>query len=203
MVDRIGDGLDLPDSGGLRTDVELQASLDFFPQQFLADPVSCSRHCVVTLHNDVDINNDLVLNRVPGKLHTREGRTLLNHEVLECELDDAFALADYLSTLQHSGVPSHSLKLKVGVCVLPTRNLDVTASLTHGAKVVVKSILPYTLQVSTLLKDGTIHWIPRITFLFITWKGLDVKSVHFAVRLCSRFEPPCSRRWSVVVSLQV
>ena len=86
---------------------------------------------------------------------------------------------------------------------MPTRNLDVTASLTHGAKVVVKSILPYTLQVSTLLKDGTIHWIPRITFLFITWKGLDVKSVHFAVRLCSRFEPPCSRRWSVVVSLQV
>ena len=37
--------------------------------------------------------------------------------------------------------------------------------------------MPHTLQVSTL-KDGTIHWIPRITFPFIiTWQGLDIKLV--------------------------
>ena len=36
--------------------------------------------------------------------------------------------------------------------------------------------MPHTLQVSTL-KDGTIHWIPRIAFSFITWQGVDVKRV--------------------------
>ncbi|CAN0280642.1 unnamed protein product, partial [Scytosiphon promiscuus] len=150
MVDRIGDGLALPDSDGLvdipglHTEVELEPSLDFvFPPNILADPVSCSKHCVVTLHNDnVDIINDLVLGRVPGELHTLEGRTLLNHELLECEVDDAFAMTGYLSTLQHSGVPSHVLNLKVGVCVMLTRNLDVSAGLTNGAKVIVKAILP-------------------------------------------------------------
>ncbi|CAN0475637.1 unnamed protein product [Laminaria digitata] len=111
MVDSIGDGLALPDSDGLvdipglQTEVELQSSLDYvFPPNFLADPVSCSKHCDVTLHNDkADIFNDLVRNRVPGELHT------LNHELLECELDDAFAITDYLSTLRHSGEPSHIL----------------------------------------------------------------------------------------------
>ena len=34
------------------------------------------------------------------------------------------------------------------------------------------------------LKDGTVHWIPRITFSFITWQDVDVKRVQFPVRLC-------------------
>ena len=55
--------------------------------------------------DNVDIINDLVLNRVPGELRTLEGRTLLNHELLECELDDAFSMNNYLSTLQHNGIP--------------------------------------------------------------------------------------------------
>ncbi|CAN0478265.1 unnamed protein product [Laminaria digitata] len=83
MVDSIGDGLALPDSDGLvdiprlQTEGELQSSLDYvFPPNVLADPVSCSKHCDATLHNDnVDIINDLVLNRVTGELHTLEGRT--------------------------------------------------------------------------------------------------------------------------------
>ena len=29
-----------------------------------------------------------------------------------------------------------------------------------------------------------IDWIPRITFSFITWQGMDVKRVQFPVRLC-------------------
>ena len=44
--------------------------------------------------------------------------------------------------------------------------------------------MPHTLQVCTLLKDGTIHWIPGITFSFIAWQGADVKRDHFSVRLC-------------------
>ena len=149
----------------------------FSPQLFWSIPF--------LVPDNVDIINDLVLNRVPGELRTLEGRTLLNHELLECDLDDALSVTDYLSTLQHSGVLSHILKLNVGVCVMITtgRNLDVSAGLTNGVNVVVKSILPFMLLVSTL-KDRTIHWIPRITFSFITWQGADVKRVRFPVRLC-------------------
>ena len=64
--------------------VELLSSLDFaFPPTILADPVSCSRHCVITLHNaNVDVINHLVLDRVPVKLRTLEGRIALNHNLL-------------------------------------------------------------------------------------------------------------------------
>lgn len=59
MVGKIRDGLPLPDSDGLvdtpgvLTEVDLQSSLDFvFSPVVLADPVSCCKHFVVTLHND-------------------------------------------------------------------------------------------------------------------------------------------------------
>ena len=161
MVDRIGEGLALPDSDGLvdspglRTEVELQSSLPFVsPPICLADPVPCSRHCdlLCTMTTSTLSTTSYVLNRVPGELHTLEGRTLLNHKLLECELDYAFAMTDYLSTLQRSGVPSHILKLKVAVCGMLTRNLDVSSDATNGAKVPVKSILPYTLQFLHFLK---------------------------------------------------
>lgn len=51
------------------------------------------------------------------------------------------------------------------------------------AKVVVTTILPCTFQISTL-EYGTVHWIPRIAFLFITWHGADVKRVEFHINLC-------------------
>ncbi|CAN0447843.1 unnamed protein product, partial [Laminaria digitata] len=151
-----------------------------FPPNVLADPVSCSKHCGVSLHNDnVDIINGLVLNRVPGELLTLEGRTLLNHELLECELDDAFAMTDYLSTLRHSGEPSHILKLKSG----SVRHANTPGSTKMGPSSKT-SCLTRSKFLPVLLKDGTIHWIPRITFSFITWQGVDVKRVQFPVRLC-------------------
>lgn len=67
-------------------------------------------------------------------------------------------MTDYLFTRQQSGVMSHVLNLKLGVCVMRTRNLDVSSGLTNGAKVIVLNVTPYTLHVSTL-KHGTIHWI--------------------------------------------
>ena len=102
----------------------MNISLDFvFPPYILEDPVACSKRCVGPLHNDsVDTINDLVLSRVTGENHTLEGRALLNHELLECDMSDAFATTGCLSTLQHSGVPFHVLKLEVGVCVMLTRN---------------------------------------------------------------------------------
>ena len=52
--------------------------------------------------------------------------------------------------------------------------------------------MPHTVQVSTL-KDGTFHWIPRITFSFITWQGVNVKRVQCPVRLCLAVTVRCSQ----------
>ena len=51
--------------------------------------------------------------------------------------------------------------------------------------------MPHNLRVSTL-KDVIIHWIPRITFSFITWQVVDVKHVQFRNSRSSLFRRHCS-----------
>lgn len=191
MVDEIGDGKSpVDDDGyttvtGVSTELDAEKAIDFvFPSSVLSDPVSCSKRAVVTLHNDsVDDINTKVLAKVPGHCHTLEGRTLLDHEHLEGDLTDTFCMSEYLSLLQPAGVPAHTIHLKTDVVVMLCRNLSVDDRLTNGTKVVLLEIKPYTLKVQTL-DDASVHWLPRITFKFITWQGVAVERVQFPVRLC-------------------
>lgn len=72
IVIRIYDGVLRPDSDGLvnipgvLAELDLESSLDLvFPPELSADPVACSKHFVVTLHNDnVGNINDLVFSRI-------------------------------------------------------------------------------------------------------------------------------------------
>lgn len=171
MVDDIGDGISPVDEdgfttiSGVQTEDNLEEAIDFvFPPEVLQDPMACSKRAVVSLHNDtVDDINNKVLARIPEVCHTLEGRTLLDHEHLEGDTDDVFCMSEYLSLLQPPGIPAHTINLKKGVVVMLCRNMSVDDRLTNGTKVVVLDINPYTLQVQTL-DDGTIHWLPRITF---------------------------------------
>lgn len=190
MVDDLGDGVaPVDDDGfttitGVQTEENVEKAIDFvFPPEIFADPLACSKRAIISLHNDaVDDINKSVLSRFPGDSHTLEGRTMLDHEYLEGDTDDIFSMSDYLSLLQPSGVPAHTITLKKGVVVMLCRNLSVDDGLTNGTKVVVVDIKPYTLQVQTL-DTGTIHCIPRISFKFITSHGVAVKRVQFPIRL--------------------
>ncbi|CAB1097480.1 unnamed protein product [Ectocarpus sp. CCAP 1310/34] len=64
-----------------------------------------------------------------------------------------------------------------------TRNLDISNGLCNSTKLVVLHITNFTLRAKNL-KDGVEHFIPRITFGFITRQGVAVKRVQFPVRLC-------------------
>lgn len=191
MVDDIGDGAIDTDVDGfvsipgvaIRTDLE--TAVDFvYPADVLVDPVKCAKRAIITSHNDtVDDINNMVLEKMPGELQTVVGRTLLDHECLEGDMEDSFCMSDYLTTVHHSGVPAHTLSLKVGIVVLLTRNLDVVNRLCNGSKLVVEEIRPYTLRV-LCIESGVVHYIPRITFSFKTWQSIAVKRVQFPVRLC-------------------
>lgn len=191
MVDRIGDGLLSPDADGLieihgvKTETDIESSIDYvFPPEVLRDPLLCSKRAIITsLNVTVDDINDLVLSRVEGEVHVLEGRSVLDHEHLECDLNDAFCMSDHLCTVHHSGVPSHTLRLKVGIVIMLTRNLDISQGLCNSSKLVVLDISQYTLRVKTLT-DGIEHFIPRITFGFFTKQGVAVRRVQFPVRLC-------------------
>ena len=85
--------------------------------------------------NPVDLENDnenifkyLVFSRVPGELCNLDGRTLLNCVLPWRGMNDVVPTTIYISTLRSSGVPSNPSRLKVGVCVILTSNLDLLAS---------------------------------------------------------------------------
>ena len=56
--------------------------------------------------------------------------------------------------------------------------------------------MPHTLHVFAL-KDCTSHWIPHITFSFMTWQGVDAKRVQCPVRLCFVVTVHCSQGQTV------
>lgn len=198
MVDDLGDGVAPVDDDGFTTITGVQTvhdvdkAIEFvFPREVFTDPVACSKRSIISFHNDnVDDINAAVLSRFPGVSHTLEGRTMLDHEHLEGDTNDFFSMSEYLSLLRPSGVPSHTIKLKKGVVVMLCRNLSIDHRLSNGTKVVVEDIKPYTLQVRTL-DTGTIHFIPRISFKFVTTQGVAVKRIQFPVRLC--FACTCHR----------
>lgn len=192
MVDRIGDGLLSPDADGsieihgLKTETDIESSIDYvFPPEVLRDPLHCAkRRAIITpLNVTGDDINDLVLSRVEGEVHVLEVRSVLDHENLEFDLNDAFCMSEHLCTVHHSGVPSHTLRLKVGIVIMLTRTLDISQGLCNSSKLVVLGISLYTLRVKTLT-EGIEHFIPRITFGFITKQGVAVKRVQFPFRLC-------------------
>ncbi|CAM9337421.1 unnamed protein product, partial [Ectocarpus sp. 13 AM-2016] len=82
------------------------------------------------------------------------------------------------------GVPSNAIGLNKDVVVMLCRNMSIDERLPNGTKVVVLDINPLILQVKTLDAEGTVHWLPRVAFSFITWQGVAVKRVQFPIRLC-------------------
>ncbi|CAM9702615.1 unnamed protein product, partial [Ectocarpus sp. 13 AM-2016] len=103
---------------------------------------------------------------------------------MEGRVDDAFVMSEYLSHLTVSGVPAITIRLKKGVVVMLCRNMSILERLTNDTKVVVLDIKPHVLQVQTLHDHGTMHWLPRVGFNFVTWQGVAAKRVHFPLRLC-------------------
>lgn len=81
---------------GPRTEDELQYSLTFvFPQIFCLIPFLApdivSIFCTMATST---FSTPYSINRVHGEVHALKGGTLLDRELLECELDDAFAMTD-------------------------------------------------------------------------------------------------------------
>lgn len=191
MVDDIGDGTyPVGDDGftiinNVQTVTSIGSAIDFvFPEDILANPEECSKRSIISLHNvSVDRINDFVLERVPGESYLLQGSTTLDHEHAEGEVDDAFAMSDFLSHMSQSGVPQNTIHLKKGVVVMLCRNLSLDERLTNGTKVLVLDISTHVLRIQTLDEQRTIHILPRIAFSFITWQGVAVKRVQFPIRL--------------------
>ena len=72
---------------------------------------------------------------------------------------------EFLNTINASGLPNHKIKLKVGVPIMLLRNLDITAGLCNGTRLIVTRMGRYILeaQVITDSNIGEKVYIPRMS----------------------------------------
>ena len=84
-----------------------------------SDKYWITRRAILTLKNEnVDQMNEIIMNKFPG-----QGKTYLSADtVAEDDLQNAYP-TDFLNSATLSGMPPHSMLLKVGAPVILLRNL--------------------------------------------------------------------------------
>ncbi|XP_057451825.1 uncharacterized protein LOC130743602 [Lotus japonicus] len=124
----------------------------------------------------VDSVNQFVLSIVPGK----EKVYLSSDSVVKVDEDVAidanWITIEFLNGIKGSGLPDHRLCLKIGTPIMLMRNIDVSAGLCNGTRLIVLDLRPNLIYGKVLNgnKAGTKTYIPRMTIV-PSDSGLHVK----------------------------
>jgi len=123
-----------------------------------------SERIILSSHNDdVDDLNSLMLNSFPGKEHIFFSEdTVENDRPNEGEL---MYPAEYLNSINCSGLPLAKLCLKIGCPVMVLRNLFPAEGVCNGTRGVVTKMSTHIIEIELLSEEvrGKKVFIPRIT----------------------------------------
>ena len=140
-----------------------------------------SRGILASKNETVDQINEELLERIPGKEFVFEGI-----DTVMDERDQGRIQPEILNNINCSGLPQHSLKLKVGAIILLMRNLDVSNGHCNGSRYRIMNITPRLIQARPLSSNNPndFFFIPRIP---ICTKENEfpwiIKRLQFPVRL--------------------
>ena len=108
----------------------------------------------------VDEINDTVLDMLPGEKKTYHGTDTV------AEDDNALLYpVEFLNTLTLSGLPNHELHLKVGCVVILLRNLNPSAGLANGTRLIITAMYNKVVQAKIITGSrsaGRVVFIPRL-----------------------------------------
>jgi ATP-dependent DNA helicase PIF1 len=143
------------------------------------------RAILAALNSDVDGLNDACLNRLSG-----DSMTYLS---VDTALDEGgspdYGLypQEYLNTITLSGMPVHSITLKVGCPIILLRNLDPSVGLCNGTRLIVTALRTRVIEVKILSGShaGDPAFIPRIALITASSSPLPFKlrRRQFPIRL--------------------
>ncbi|GAU49007.1 hypothetical protein TSUD_284940 [Trifolium subterraneum] len=112
----------------------------------------------------VDSINDYVLSLMPGE----ETEYLSANSVDRLEIHDEAVVRlftpEFLASLRTSGLPNHSIKLKVGTPIMLMRNLNQYSGLCNGTRMIVTKHAQHVLEAKVIggKYHGNIIFLPRI-----------------------------------------
>lgn len=83
-------------------------------------------------HEMVDVINERMLSLIQGDEKLYESSDSVCLADSDSNFDDSIYTTEFLNDIRMSGVPRHSLKLKIGTPVMLMRNIDQKAGLCNG-----------------------------------------------------------------------
>jgi ATP-dependent DNA helicase PIF1 len=143
---------------------QLESFIDWcFPN--IADDSDVGDRAILTpLNKDADELNEIALNKMTGDISVH----LSIDSVLTKDPDEIINYpVEFLNSLSLSGIPPHSLKLKVGCPLILLRNLNPTLGLCNGTRLKLLSYTSRLLSVQILngSHTGQTTFIPRIDLM--------------------------------------
>ncbi|XP_057434904.1 uncharacterized protein LOC130727703 [Lotus japonicus] len=83
----------------------------------------------------------------------------------DSEIDAEWFTSEFLNDVKWSGIPNHRIVLKVGVPIMLIRNIDQSAGLCNGTRLIVSALTPYIIVATALSgsKTGKHVHIPRLS----------------------------------------
>ena len=129
------------------------------------------RVILTPLNIDVDELNDACVDRLSG-----QAKTFLSIDVAinESGYQDISMPKEYLNTINISGLPRHSLTLKIGCPIILLRNLNPSGGLCNGTRLIVTGFGERVIQAKILsgIHQGISVFIPRISISTTSSSGL-------------------------------
>ncbi|XP_023747382.1 uncharacterized protein LOC111895527 [Lactuca sativa] len=156
---------------------------------FNPSPEELSVRAIICMKNETaDQVNALILSKTNSQevvYNNCDSIKSQTHDSLE--LDTLYPL-DYLNNLHFSGIPSHTLILKVNTPVMLMRNINQREGLCNGTHLIVTQLLPSVIEASIItgISVGKRVYIPRIKFVHNT---SDLPFIfirkQFPIKVCS------------------
>ena len=128
----------------------------------ILDPITYLENSILAPKNDfVDRGNSMIVDVMIGTAT----EYLSADEVIEEDNAIKFPI-DLLNSLETSGSPAHKIKLKLGCSIILIRNLNSSAGLSNGTKLIVTKLMPHLIEAEFAvgLKVGR-AFIPRISII--------------------------------------
>ncbi|GBN09153.1 hypothetical protein AVEN_240524-1 [Araneus ventricosus] len=147
-------------------------------QQFIDHSWLCQKAILAPRNEDVSILNKKLLQKLPGSVQVYKSIDTT------CDINEAVHYpTEFLNTLEPSGVPSHTSKLKIGAPIILLRNLH-PPSLCSGTRLCIKKLMPNVVEATIMIGHaaGEDVFIPIIPIILSDFP-FQFKRLQFPVRL--------------------
>ncbi|CAN6893111.1 unnamed protein product, partial [Brassica oleracea] len=112
---------------------------------------------------DINMINDHMLSKLDGEERIYISSDSIDPSDLTSANNQALS-TDFLNSIKVSGLPNHSLRLKIGCPVMLLRNINSTGGLMNGTRLQITEMMDFMVgaRILTGEKVGDIVYIPRL-----------------------------------------